>query len=41
MHNNTNRDLVNINAFAKSGQILSICFQDIKRKQNSDINQGP
>ena len=34
-------DLVNINAFIKFGQILSICSKDIERKQNSDINQGP
>ena len=34
-------DLVNINAFIKFGQILSICSKDIERKQNSYINQGP
>ena len=34
-------DLVNINACAKCGQIRPICSQDIERKQNSDINQGP
>ena len=36
-------DLVNINAYAKSGQIPSICIcsQDIERKRNSDTNQGP
>ena len=31
-------DLVNINAFIKFGQILSICSKDIKRKRNSDMN---
>ena len=29
MHNNPNLDLVNINAYAKFGQIPSICSQDI------------
>ena len=33
MHNNFNLDLVNINAYAKLGQILLICSQDIERKQ--------
>ena len=50
MCNNTNLDLVNINAYAKLGQIPSICSQDTEwkqisditeRKQNSDINQVP
>ena len=39
--NNANLDLVNINAYAKFGQIPSICSQDIERKRNSDLNQGP
>ena len=34
-------DLVNINAFIKVGQILSICSKDTERKRNSDMNQGP
>ena len=34
-------DLININAFKKFGEILSICSQNIKRKQNSDGYQGP
>ena len=34
-------DLVNINAFIKFGQIVSICSKDIELKRNSDINQGP
>ena len=36
--NNTNLDLVNINAYAKFGQIPSMYSQDIERKRNSDIN---
>ena len=36
MYNNSNIDLVNINAYAKFG-----LTQDIERKQNSDLNQGP
>ena len=39
--NNTNPDLVNINAYTKSDEILSICSKDIERKRNSAINQGP
>ena len=37
---NSNLDLVNIDAYIKFGEILSICSQDIERKQNSDPNQG-
>ena len=40
-HKNPNLGLVSINAYAKFGQIPSIFYQDIERKQNSDINQGP
>ena len=39
--NNPNLDLDNINAYKEFGEILSICFKDIERKRNSDINQGP
>ena len=39
--NNPNLDLVNINVYIKSGEILSICSQDIEWKRNSDVNQGP
>ena len=39
--NNPKLDLVNVDVHTKFGQILSICSQDIKRKQNSDVNQGP
>ena len=34
-------DLVNVDVHTNFGQILSIRSQDIKRKQNSDVNQGP
>ena len=38
---NPNIDLVNMNAYIKFGEILSISSQDIERKQNFGINQGP
>ena len=38
--NNPNLDLVNKEAYTKFGEILSICPEDIERKQNSDINHG-
>ena len=38
---NTNLDLVSTNAYAKLGQIPSVHSQDIERKRNSDIDQGP
>ena len=41
MCNNPNVDLVNINAYIKFGEILSICSQDIKQKRNFGVNQGP
>ena len=37
MCNTPNQDLVNINAYTKLGKILSICSQDIERKQKLDI----
>ena len=37
---NPKLDLVNVDVHTKYGQILSICSQDIERKQNSDVNQG-
>ena len=40
MCNNPNIELVNINAYAKFGQIPSICSQDIERKWITDITQG-
>ena len=30
-----------MNAYIKFGEILSMCSQDIGRKRNSDVNQGP
>ena len=37
----TNIDLVNDNVYTKFGLNLSIRFEDIEQKLNSDINQGP
>ena len=39
--NNPKPDLVNVDVHTKFGQILSIRSQDIERKRNSDISQGP
>ena len=39
--NNLKLDHVNADVHTKLGQILSIPSQDIERKQNSDVNQGP
>ena len=39
--NNPKLDLVNDDVHTKFGRILSIRSQDIERKRNSDINQGP
>ena len=39
--NNPNLDLSNINSYIKFGQNMSIYSQDIERKRNADINQGP
>ena len=39
--NNPKVDLVNDDVHTKFGQILSIPSQDIERKQNSEVNQGP
>ena len=36
-----NLDTINVNVYTKFGLILSIDSQDIERKRNSDINQGP
>ena len=38
---NPNLDTINVNVFTKFGYIMSIGSQDIKRKQNVKINQGP
>ena len=37
----TKVDLVNDYKYTKFGLNLSICFQDIEQKLNSDVNQGP
>ena len=34
-------DLDNVDVHTKFGQILSIRSQDIERKPNIDVNQGP
>ena len=39
--NNTKLDIVNVDVHTKFGQILSIPSQDIERKRNSDVSQGP
>ena len=39
--NNPKLDLVNDDVHTKFGWILSIRSQDIERKRNSDVNQGP
>ena len=38
--NNPKLDLVNMNAYIKFGEILSICFQGIEWKRDSGVNQG-
>ena len=39
--NNPKLDLVNVDVHTKFSRILSIRSQDIERKRNSDVNQGP
>ena len=41
MCNNPKLDLVNMNAYIKFGENLSMCYQDIELKQNLGLNQGP
>ena len=38
---NPNLDTINVNVYTKFGKILSIGSQDIERKRNFEINQGP
>ena len=38
--NNPKLDLVNMYAYIKFGEILSICSKDIERKLNFGVNQG-
>ena len=39
--NNPKLDLVNVDVHTKFGWILSMRSQDIERKRNSEVNQGP
>ena len=39
--NNPKVDHVKDDVHTKFGQILSICYRDVERKRNSDVNQGP
>ena len=39
--NNLKLDLVNVDVHTNFGNILSISSQDIERKRNFDVNQGP
>ena len=39
--NNPKLDVVNVDVYTKFGQILSIRSQDIERKRNYAVNQGP
>ena len=41
MCKNPDIDLVNMIAYIKFGEILSICSQDIELKRNFGLNQGP
>ena len=42
MFNNPDVDLVNMDAYIKIGEILSICSQDIEGKRNFGVkNKGP
>ena len=41
MFKNHMRDNVNMNAYIKFDEIMSICSQDIEWKQNFGIHQGP
>ena len=38
---NPNLDTIKVNVYTKFGKILSIGSQDIERKRNFEINQGP
>ena len=40
MCNNSMLDLVNMNAYIKFGEILSICSQDIEPERSFGIDQG-
>ena len=38
---NPSLDIIYVNVYTKFGEILFIGSQDIERKRNSNINQGP
>ena len=38
---NPKLDIDNVDVHTKFGLIVSRCLQDIERKPNSDVNQGP
>ena len=38
---NPNLNIINVNLYTNFALILSIGSEDIERKRNSDINQGP
>ena len=40
MHNNSNLDLVNMNAYIKFGEILYICSQDMERNKILTLVKG-
>ena len=40
-YNNPELDLVNMNAYIKFGEKMSVSSQDIERKRNFGVNQGP
>ena len=39
--NNPKVDIINMNAYIKFAEILSICSQDNQGKQSFGVNQGP
>ena len=39
--NNLNVDPVNMNAYIKFGENMTLSSQDIERKRNFGVNQGP
>ena len=39
--NNPKLDLVNMNAYIKFGENMSVSSKDIERKQNFGVNHGP
>ena len=41
MCNNPKLDLTKMNADIKFGEIMSVSSQDIERKRNFSVNQGP